>query len=331
MDELEAARQLLREKRLQLGLTETGERPQEPLPPTLGATLKAVLANPEPPKPDGGGLASTIFHSKDACTQTCPTCGRHLEPISWGEPLGQELWAPSNCPECWPKRQAEQAEQEAAQKRFKRWDLYQRAFPFNPNQMRAETLPDFERRPGSETAVTAVRRYIDGLPNPDPPGLLIHGEPGNGKSNLAAIVASEARRQKVAVAWIRAYDWLRQIGSMKPDERESLLDLACSAELVILDDLGARRPTGPQAEWALAIIDAAYRRHSGIVVTTNHKPDDLADAMTPAKQGPDEADFMAGTRIVDRLAEMSVFVENRATSYRMELAEKRLLAMTEGV
>lgn len=323
MDEaLQAAQQALIAKRKALGLDEQGRRPPEPPIPSLGEVLKRVLTDTGAPPEQGGRLASTLFHSEEACTRKCERCGQELKPVEW-ELFELKRYAPSNCPVCTPIMEAERAEEEARHEREKRCIRYKGAFPLDIRIFKATNLAEFGSRPGAEKAVEAARRFIDGLPTPDPAGVLLHGKPGNGKSNLAAIIAEEARQRFMGVAYIDAKDWFRNIGRMEPADREALIDIASAAELVVLDEIGVRRPTGPQAEWMLSIVDAVYRRKGNIVVTTNHEPDALAEAISPIPQGGGEPDFLAGERILDRLAEVSVFIRNQATSYRFEQAARR--------
>lgn len=245
-----------------------------------------------------------------------------LEPGEWIV-NGITLYHPINCPECFPKQEAAKAEAEDLNRRRSRCEKYQLDFPLETAALRALTLDAFEKRKGAEKATAAVGGYIEGLPSPHPAGLLIHGTPGNGKSNLAALIALEARKRLMAVAYIPAYDWLWKVSNLPIESRTAPVEKAAAADLVILDDLGVRRPTAAQAEWLLNIVDSVYRRKALIVCTSNHKPSDLANALTPP-QGKDDPEFPAGERIVDRLAEMAVFITNGASSYRLEIAKRRL-------
>ena len=312
MDDLVAAQEQLVAKRRELGLDEDG---RQPLPPTIGQVLKEKFA-----AADHG--ATTIFQSKEACTRTCDDCGRILEPITW-EAFGKTLYAPRLCPECVPKREAEEAARREREEQEKQCGLYRGAFPAELARNMVRTLDEFIPRAGAEKAMRRVREFVNGLPTPPHKGLLLHGQTGNGKSNLAILTTLAARAKLLTVAHIPGYDWFRSLGSLEPDERERRIDMACKADLVVLDDLGVRRPTPAQSEWLLSVVDAVYRRNTLLVATTNHKPDDLADALTPPPQSRDDVEFIAGERIVDRLTEMAVFVGNEATSFRKELARRR--------
>jgi len=82
-----------------------------------------------------------------------------------------------------------------------------------------------------------------------------------------------------------------------------------SCDLLVLDDLGAEKVTDWVQDVLFRIVDGRYRAVRPILVTTNLAPNDLPRTI--------------GERITDRLLEITVPVEIKATSYRMELAKAR--------
>jgi DNA replication protein DnaC len=73
------------------------------------------------------------------------------------------------------------------------------------------------------------------------------------------------------------------------------------AELLLLDDLGAERPTDWAAETLTAIIEARYLAERTTIVTSNYAPSALAERL-----GDD--DPVVGLRIVSRLTEDAVLI-----------------------
>ena len=78
-----------------------------------------------------------------------------------------------------------------------------------------------------------------------------------------------------------------------PDVREKVL-----ADILVLDDLGAERPTAWAVETISTIVEDFFRDDGGaLIVTTNYSPAELATRLSP----PD--DLIAGQRIVSRLVQ----------------------------
>lgn len=267
-------------------------------------------------------LPAFLFDKKKATT-TCRFCGTTLEPTPF-ELKGQQAWAPKQCA-C---EAAEIERREAARVAFeqeKRAKTYDRAFPrTDMGALLEATLENFELRDGSENVMRFTRHYTAGLPHPDPCGLVLWGDVGNGKSHLAAAIVNAARGGNMAVAWVHAPSWLRALGAMETGRRESQLDLASTADLLVLDELGGGKLTASRAEWLLSVLDARYRRKAPLVITTNKNLEELKLALTPVGDESIDSDVPDGARIVDRLIEVSLVVQNKATSYREEMAAKRL-------
>lgn len=207
----------------------------------------------------------------------------------------------------------------------KRQEPYRKAFRFDDQRYAEVSLANFTARTGTEEALTFAKRFAESLPDPKPIGLLIHGPKGNGKTHMAVSVAHHAESLGLTVAWINGKEWLRSIGAMEAEPREELIRLACRANLLIIDDLGADKMTGPRAGWLFTVVDAFYRKNKPMMITTNYSPGELVARLTPEKQGGEDPDLLDGERIMDRISEMCApFVENDASSYRMEIAKRRL-------
>jgi DNA replication protein DnaC len=149
------------------------------------------------------------------------------------------------------------------------------------------------------------------------------GRPGNGKSHLAGGIFNELAELGKTPIFASVPDLLKRLqATFEPDSRTSehqFYDLLPQADAVILDDLGAEqsRAVGdkhvmtPWAESTLYyIVDCLYRWKKPLVVTTNCDLESLEERISP--------------RTFDRLLEMCLIVENKATSYRKEQAFKRI-------
>ena len=81
-------------------------------------------------------------------------------------------------------------------------------------------------------------------------------------------------------------------------------------DLLILDDIGAEKTTEWVEEKLFNVIDGRYRKELPTLYTSNLQPKELQTQV--------------GKRSYDRMVETSLIVENRAKSYRREIAKQRL-------
>lgn len=256
---------------------------------------------------------STTSSSAEGLTYTCPDCGETVKPISI-EVFGQPRYIGAKC-ECVFEREAQE---EARRKEAERQERIERLFSLADLGPRfAEcTFETWVERKGSERCHELALEYAEnfGEHYGRGEGLLLMGEPGNGKTHLAAAIVNQlVPKGKTCVfrsvpALLKKLQETYRDGS-KVTESEVLAILQ-EADLLVLDDLGSEKVT----EWAEStlyyIVDERYRWKKPLVVTTNCRLEVLEERI--------------GTRTIDRLLEMCVLVENRATSYRRERAKERL-------
>lgn len=123
-------------------------------------------------------------------------------------------------------------------------------------------------------------RYANGY-KPGERGLLLIGEKGCGKTHLASGVLIEIVRRGFTGTFCNVPDLLermrRAMHDPESEEKVSeILDTASEVDMLVLDDLGAERPT----EWArdrlYLIVNRRYERVKTLVVTTNCNESELA-------------------------------------------------------
>ncbi|WP_291636174.1 ATP-binding protein [Clostridium sp.] len=150
-------------------------------------------------------------------------------------------------------------------------------------------------------------------------GLLIYGEPGNGKTYLSSAIANKLLEQFVPVICVSINGLLSRIQQTynkwgKEAENDIIRGL-CNADLLIIDDLGTEKKT----EWSKAmiynIIDSRYRSNLPLIISSNLN-------INP-KETNDVLAEMYDRRTEDRILEMCTPIFNNQKSIRIDEAKKK--------
>lgn len=150
-----------------------------------------------------------------------------------------------------------------------------------PPLLQSARLRDFDTRtPNRALASKAATEFLERtLGRPDRPlALQLHGRTGSGKSHLAAAVtAALHRRRRVAFVYVPALiDRIRAVIDHRPGAQFAL-ERTATAPVLVLDDLGAERPTDFVREKLEAIIHERVYRMQPFVVTSNLDPSELGN------------------------------------------------------
>jgi DNA replication protein DnaC len=128
--------------------------------------------------------------------------------------------------------------------------------------------------------------------------LVLAGGVGTGKSHLAAAIVHSALAQGRSALFISAIGYLERLKSTFEQKRTDLymkmVDHVKSVDCLVIDDLGAEKPSAWTIERLYDVINARIEREAQTIVTTNFfDPRALVRRL--------EADTEGGKRIVSRL------------------------------
>ncbi|NQW03618.1 MAG: ATP-binding protein [Acidobacteria bacterium] len=177
-------------------------------------------------------------------------------------------------------------------------------------------LSNFLRYPNEKLQVTLARaaKFIDDFPAVTK-GLCLVGPPGIGKTHIAV----GALRQTILKTGARGlfYDVRELLKTIRstynPVVRTAEMDVlrpVMEAELLVLDDVGAEKPSEWVEETMNLIVNTRYNERRPTIITTNY--DD-----TPDDSNLDSLKVRVGFRMHSRLHEMCEFLQYEGPDFRM--------------
>lgn len=140
-------------------------------------------------------------------------------------------------------------------------------------------------------------------------GLIFWGEPGTGKSFLAACIANRLIDNGVSAVTTSLPKLIDAIGADYGANKGDIMKQIADCDLLVLDDIGTERQTSTAYERVFEIIDTRYRAKKPLIVTTNLEIGDL--------RNPNDEKYK---RLYDRILEMCLPVRVGGESKRGKIA-----------
>jgi DNA replication protein DnaC len=185
--------------------------------------------------------------------------------------------------------------------------------------------------PSLAAAHFTARRFVDGYPvTTEGHGLLLTGSIGVGKTHLAVgILQSLILEKGVRGLFCDYRELLKEIQhSYNPQVFTTELDIlrpVFDAEVLVLDELGASKPTEWVWDTVAHILNTRYNDKRTTIITTNYADQPPGALATPAQRAMREETLgdRIGERMRSRLAEMCVAIEMRGDDFRQHARRAR--------
>lgn len=269
------------------------------------------------------GRVMTRIVNTSACSEetegyTCEHCNKYIAAITVEVP--QLRIKNKILPTCECVVEREEAKIREAQNFAKKREI-EKLFSISNlgERFSKSTFESFIDRNGSETAYKVAVKYVKTFKEWNGESLMLWGEPGNGKTHLAAAIVNELSKKGYIVVFQSVPELLQRIRSTFNSENKEnetqIMRALLECDLLILDDIGAEKTTEWVEEKLFNIIDGRYRKELPTLYTSNWEPKELKNQV--------------GKRSYDRMVETSLTVKNEAASYRREIAKQRLQRFIE--
>jgi DNA replication protein DnaC len=195
------------------------------------------------------------------------------------------------------------------------------------------TLESYETDfPSSNRTLSAAhlraRKFVEGYPlDTVGTGLLLTGSIGVGKTHLAVGILQALVSERGATGLFYDYrDLLKQVqNSYNAQVRETELEIlrpVFEAEVLVLDELGASKPTDWVWDTVAHILNTRYNDRRTTIITTNYAnlaPLDGAPRETGRSAREETLGDRIGERMRSRLQEMCVVVEMHGEDFRQKV------------
>lgn len=191
-----------------------------------------------------------------------------------------------------------------------RIEHYQKMLKRLPAKYRELKISDLKQSPELIKMKNSIRNSADSKRS-----AYLYGSVGNGKTSLMALLFKSQARKGIFVDWANVPDLMESIrrSYSKNDDLISRLITTGANGTLFIDDLGAERVKRDAEvsfveEQLYRLINGLYERNGHVMIISNKRPSEIAEQV--------------GDRIVSRLVEMCVQVENTLPDYRATMVRK---------
>lgn len=154
------------------------------------------------------------------------------------------------------------------------------------------------------TVLLAVKAYVREYPREDRPGLLLLGEPGTGKTHLAAAALRALIARGFEGTFFDYQNLLDRIRSGYDKTSESIdreaYRSALDTDILLLDDLGAHRVTDWVEDTVTSLITHRCNNRKALIATTN-LPDPDAGSGIVEKTGNSPSGYTQRITLAERI------------------------------
>jgi DNA replication protein DnaC len=179
-------------------------------------------------------------------------------------------------------------------------------------------------------AKLSVQGFVRDFPGATEKGVLLMGPSGVGKTHLAVAALKELLRRGHQGLFCDYRELLKEIQASYNPASEStemkILEPIRSSEVLVLDDLGASKPSDWVRDIVGIVLNARYNERRTTIITTNYHDNPAAEGEAtrlpsgklamPVRE--DSLDQRIGTRMRSRLFEMCRTIEILAPDFRRE-------------
>lgn len=192
-----------------------------------------------------------------------------------------------------------------------------------PERYRNCLLTNFNSLTDSQRSAKALaRRFVEEYPAVSA-GLLVTGPVGVGKTHLAVAILAELVDTKgtrgIFCDFTDLIDRIQATFSRNEESSEDVLAPYRDADLLVLDELGSRRPTDWVRDVLYGLLNTRYNRSRITILTTNFFDQ-------PEKAGGETLELRVGSTVRSRLAEMCQLVVLQGPDFRREVKPGRAFA-----
>jgi DNA replication protein DnaC len=193
-----------------------------------------------------------------------------------------------------------------------------------PERYRSCTITNFNTLHDSQRAAKAfARRFVEAYPGVSA-GVLMIGPVGVGKTHLAVAILAELLDTKavrgIFCDFTELLDRIQaSFGRGVEESSDDILAPYRDTELLVLDELGARRPSDWARDVLYGLLNTRYNRKRSTILTSNYGDE-------PEKPGGETLELRVGVAVRSRLAEMCQLLPISGPDYRREIRPGRAFA-----